>query len=86
MICDGVDYLTTILSGVYVSTERSFAKWHVNDLDNGIGYRGDVRIRRCSGGKAFLDLISESMMRARVIFDSPRLVVWGTGVLEVICT
>jgi hypothetical protein len=55
-ICNGVDYLTTILSRVYVSTERSFAEWHVNDLDNGIGYRGDVRIRRCSGGKALLDL------------------------------
>jgi hypothetical protein len=35
-IGDCIDYLTTILSRVDVHAERSFAKWHVDNLDDGV--------------------------------------------------
>jgi hypothetical protein len=57
-IGDGVDYLTAILSRVDVYAERSFAKWHVDYLDEGFGDGSDIRVRRHTGGKAILDLIS----------------------------
>jgi hypothetical protein len=57
-IGDSVDYFTAILSRIYVYTERSFTKWHVDNLDNGVGDGSDIRVRRDSGGKAILDLIS----------------------------
>ena len=48
-IGDGVDYLTAILSWVYVYAEVLFP--------DGFGDRSDMRVRRHRGGKALLDLI-----------------------------
>jgi hypothetical protein len=56
-IGDSVDYLTAILNRVDVYTERPFAEWHVDDLDDGIGDGSNIRVRRHSGGKVLLDLI-----------------------------
>lgn len=83
-IGNGVDYITAILSRVDVYTERPFAERHVDYLDNGVGDGSDIRDRRHTGGKAILDLISESLMRTRIVFSIPRFVVWEAGILEVI--
>jgi hypothetical protein len=48
-IGDGVDYLTAILSWVYVYAEGSFP--------DGFGDGSDMRVRRHRGGKDLLDLI-----------------------------
>ena len=48
-VCDGVDYLAAILSRIDVHAERPFAKWHVDDLDDGIGDSGNIRVREATG-------------------------------------
>ena len=58
MIGDGIDYLTAILSRVDVYAERSFPEWHVDDLNDGVGHGSDIGVRRLSGSKSLLDLIS----------------------------
>jgi hypothetical protein len=44
-IGDCIDYLTAILSGVDMYAEGSFAKWHLNDLDDGVSDdSSDIRV------------------------------------------
>jgi len=58
MVGDRVDYFTAILSRINVHAKRSFAEWHVDDLDDGISDGSNIRVRRLSGSKSLLNLIS----------------------------
>src|SRR5438105_14819799 len=80
----GIHDLATVLRRIDVHAEWACAEGHVDHLDDGVGHRADIRVRRHRSGEALLDVRGEAGIGAGVVFRDPRSVLRGAGVLEVI--
>src|SRR3984893_18768791 len=72
-----------VLGWVDMHTKWPLAEGRVNDLNDGIGHGGGVRIGRHNGGKYFLHLFTKTGIWSRLIFGDARLVGRAARMCEV---
>ena len=64
----------TVLGRVDVNPKRTLPEWGVDHVDDGVGNRGHVGVRRHNGIEGFLDPGSETRVGSGLILVGHRLV------------
>jgi hypothetical protein len=83
-ICDSIDNLGAILRGIDMNPEWTLSEGQIDDLHDGPGDVGYIRVCRRSCRKAFHDVLSEVGTGSIVIFSLTCLVRGHACVCEVI--